>query len=98
LLPSFAEGLPLALQEAMMCGRPSLVSNIAGNPELVKDGINGYLIDLPSVLSINAKLEKAWDERHLWEEMGKKAHEWASNYLDLEPEKTLYNYITNTVT
>lgn len=44
VLPSFAEGLPVVLMEAMALGRPVIATAIAGIPELVRDGENGWLI------------------------------------------------------
>ncbi len=43
VLPSFAEGLPVVLMEAMALGRPVLASHIAGIPELVLDQECGWL-------------------------------------------------------
>jgi glycosyltransferase involved in cell wall biosynthesis len=44
VLPSLAEGLPVALMEAMALGRPVLSTYIAGIPELVQPGRNGWLV------------------------------------------------------
>ncbi|WP_154382092.1 glycosyltransferase [Duganella guangzhouensis] len=44
VLPSFAEGLPVALMEAMALGRPVLSTYVAGIPELVRPGRNGWLV------------------------------------------------------
>jgi glycosyltransferase involved in cell wall biosynthesis len=44
-LPSFVEGLPIALLEAMALGLPSISSNVNAIPEAVKDGETGILID-----------------------------------------------------
>lgn len=43
-LPSFAEGVPVVLMEAMACGLPVVTSAITGVPELVRDGISGLLV------------------------------------------------------
>jgi glycosyltransferase involved in cell wall biosynthesis len=43
ILPSFAEGLPVALMEAMVLGRPVLSTYVAGIPELVLEGKTGWL-------------------------------------------------------
>jgi colanic acid/amylovoran biosynthesis glycosyltransferase len=43
ILPSFAEGLPVVLMEAMILGRPVLSTFVAGIPELVVDGKTGWL-------------------------------------------------------
>lgn len=43
VLPSFAEGLPVVIMEAMALRRPVLSTYVAGIPELVRDGIEGWL-------------------------------------------------------
>lgn len=44
VLPSLAEGLPIALMEGLAVHRPAVVSSVAGVPELVRDGENGWLV------------------------------------------------------
>ena len=43
-LPSFAEGIPVVLMEAMACELPIVATEITGVPELVEDGVSGYLV------------------------------------------------------
>ncbi|UFS64340.1 glycosyltransferase [Paracoccus denitrificans] len=42
--PSFAEGLPVVIMEAMACARPVIATYIAGIPELVRPGQEGWLV------------------------------------------------------
>jgi glycosyltransferase involved in cell wall biosynthesis len=49
VLPSFAEGLPMVLMEALALRRPVITTAIAGIPELVRPGENGWLIPAGSV-------------------------------------------------
>jgi colanic acid/amylovoran biosynthesis glycosyltransferase len=44
VLPSFAEGLPVVLMEALALGRPVVTTHIAGIPELVHHGVSGWLV------------------------------------------------------
>jgi len=72
VLPSRAEGMPLALVEAMMCGRPCVVTKVGGNAEVIEDGITGFLA-APDEDSIDAALEEAWARRRELREMGERA-------------------------
>lgn len=49
ILPSFAEGLPVVIMEALALGRPVVSTYVAGIPELVEPGINGWLVPAGSV-------------------------------------------------
>ena len=43
VLPSYAEGLPVSIMEAFMLNRPVISTYVAGIPELVEPGVNGWL-------------------------------------------------------
>jgi len=49
VMPSFAENLPVAMMEALAIGRPVLGTYIAGVPELVESGTNGWLVPAGNV-------------------------------------------------
>ena len=51
VMPSFAENLPVAMMEALATGRPVLGTYIAGVPELVEPGMNGWLVPAGNVRS-----------------------------------------------
>lgn len=72
VLPSRAEGLPLALVEAMMCGRAAIVTKVGGNAEVVENGVTGFLA-APDEDAIDAALEEAWARRGRLREMGERA-------------------------
>lgn len=57
VLPSFAEGLPMVIMEAMALRRPILTTWIAGIPELVRDQIDGWLFPAGSVSALAAAME-----------------------------------------
>jgi glycosyltransferase involved in cell wall biosynthesis len=66
VLPSFAEGLPVVLMEAMALRRPVISTYIAGIPELVRPGVDGWLVPAGDVVALvdamRTCLEAAPDE------------------------------------
>jgi glycosyltransferase involved in cell wall biosynthesis len=73
VLPSRFEGLPLALVEAMLCARPVVVTDVAGNAELVDDNETGFVAAAPTVAALDEALERAWQRRADWRAMGLEA-------------------------
>jgi colanic acid/amylovoran biosynthesis glycosyltransferase len=66
VLPSFAEGLPVVLMEAMALRRPVISTYVAGIPELVTAGKNGWLVpagDVEALMSAMRECIAATDER-----------------------------------
>jgi glycosyltransferase involved in cell wall biosynthesis len=59
VLPSFAEGLPVVLMEAMALGRPAVTTYVAGIPELVESGVSGWLVPAGSVPALAAAVRRA---------------------------------------
>lgn len=57
VLPSFAEGLPVVIMEAMALRRPVIVTSVAGIPELLCPGENGWMITPGSVKALEDALE-----------------------------------------
>jgi glycosyltransferase involved in cell wall biosynthesis len=70
VVPSRYEGLPLAIVEAMLCGRPIVATNVAGIPEVVEDGVSGFLADAPTLTSIASALKRLWQARADLQKMG----------------------------
>lgn len=56
VLPSYAEGMPIALLEAMACGLPCVATNIDGSKQLVADGVSGRLVPAGDPLALAAAL------------------------------------------
>ena len=59
VLPSFAEGLPVVIMEALALGRPVITTYIAGIPELVESGVCGWLVPAGSIDALTAALRAA---------------------------------------
>ncbi len=76
ILPTFAEGLPVVIMEAMVLRRPILTTYVAGIPELVRPGIDGWLFPAGDINALVSALEEylstSIDEL---EQMGELAHQ-----------------------
>jgi len=73
VLASRYEGMPLALIEAMLCGRPGIVTDVAGHRELIRDGVNGFLAKAPTVELLDEAMNRAWECRGRLKAMGETA-------------------------
>lgn len=73
VLPSRYEGLPLTLIEAFFCGRPAIVTDVAGNSEFVEEGLTGFIAEAPAAALLDGALERAWQRRADWPGMGREA-------------------------
>ncbi|NNL68112.1 MAG: glycosyltransferase [Myxococcales bacterium] len=87
VLPSFGEGLPVVIMEALALARPAIATRIAGIAELVEDGTNGWLVNASSVDELTAAMREmltAPPERLL--EMGQAGRRAAAEKHDARRE------------
>lgn len=80
LHPSFQEGLPVAVMEAMACGTPIVASRIRGNVDLIEDGVNGFLCDPKDADGFADKIRTILDEPELAEEFRRNGLEKIKDY------------------
>lgn len=59
VLPSFAEGLPVVIMEAFAVRRPVISTYVAGIPELVENGVNGWLVPAGEVDGLARAMQEA---------------------------------------
>lgn len=70
VFPSVHEGLPVALMEAMACGKPVVVSKIRGNVDLIDEGKGGYFVDTYDIDGYAKAIQKFLDNKELLKEFG----------------------------
>ncbi|HHI68842.1 MAG TPA: colanic acid biosynthesis glycosyltransferase WcaL [Planctomycetes bacterium] len=83
-LPSFAEGVPVVLMEAMSKEIPVIASRVNGIPELIEDGREGFLITPSHEEELADRLERLLADKALREEMGRKGREKVKALYDLD--------------
>jgi glycosyltransferase involved in cell wall biosynthesis len=90
VLASRFEGLPIAIMEAMLCGRACLATDVAGNGEVIRDGMNGFLAQAPTVSLVGEAMERLWARRGELHAMGQTA---ASDIRKLMPRDPIAAFI-----
>ncbi len=70
VLPSITEGLPLALLEAMACGKPVVATSVGGVPEIVKNGLNGILVQPKDPEALHGAMKELLNNADMREKMG----------------------------
>lgn len=87
VLPSFAEGLPVAIMEALALSRPVISTYVAGIPELVEPGVCGWLVPPGSVEALTVAMRAALQMPvEKLEQMGRAGAERVAQRHDAENE------------
>jgi len=76
------EAAPVAVMEAMSCGLPVICSRIGGTPDMIEDGINGFLIEQGDVVEIADRLKQLITDAGLTTRMGQAARVTAVTHFD----------------
>lgn len=92
VMPSKFEGVPLAMVEAMLCGRPVAANDTGGISEWLDDEC-GFLMQGPSKRDVSTTLESLWDLRARLESLGDNAHRRAVAKRDPNPARTLLTWL-----
>jgi len=82
ILPSSGEGCALSLIEAFGFGRTAIVTDVGGHEYLVHDNVTGFLSPGWSLKNLAMVLEKAWDVKHTWPQMGLNAFEHFQKHIN----------------
>lgn len=96
VLASRAEGTPLAMVEAMLLGRPCVVTDVGGCAEWIREGSDGFLAKADDAHSVGAALERLWENRDRLEGMGISARSRALSLIDPDPTGSLLKLMSPT--
>lgn len=83
-LTSLWEGLPIVFLEAMASSKPIIANDISGNREIIKDGINGFLVNPKDSLAFAEKIIQLSKNRKLAQQMGERGNAILNNNFDVK--------------
>lgn len=89
VLPSYAEGLPVSILEAMAVQMPVIATNVGGIPSIVTDGVNGILLAPRDTAALAAALRKMVEQPEVREKQGEVSREKAARYSTHQVHDTL---------
>ena len=80
VLPSYQEGVPMALLEAMAAGLPAIVTPVGGIPDVLRNGVEGLMVEPAHVKELSAAMARLVDHDGERTACGRRAHERARSY------------------
>jgi glycosyltransferase involved in cell wall biosynthesis len=88
-VPSLYDNYPIVCLEAMACGKPAVVADSGGLPEMVRDGVSGLVFETGNADSLAARTLELFDSPELVAKLGRQARESAA--AECSPE-TIYDH------
>lgn len=84
------ENCPMSIQESIALGTPVIGANIGGIPELIKDGVTGYIVESGNSSELAVRIEQIYNDEKLAEEL-------ANNCLKEDSLTNSSQYVTKLV-
>jgi glycosyltransferase involved in cell wall biosynthesis len=94
LLPSFHEGMPIVIHEAMLLHRVCVVTDVGGAAEVIADGQNGFLAHSAAFHHFADAMERWWQRRKDWERIARAAGESVRQWREKYPLSSLVRQLT----
>lgn len=84
VLPSYNEGLPMAVLEAMGHGLPVISTPVGGIPEAISDGVEGFLVPPGDEAALAERLRRLLSDKELRRKMGEAARVKVEKHFSTE--------------
>jgi glycosyltransferase involved in cell wall biosynthesis len=80
VLPSYNEGVPMSLLEAMASGMPSIVTPVGGIPDVLRHGVEGLIVEPARVAALSAAMARMVNDEAERLAAGRRAHDRARTF------------------
>jgi len=91
VLPSYNEGLPMSMLEAMARGTPVVSTAVGGIPEVIENGVEGFLVEPGDIKALAEAMERLLTDENLWISMSKAARKKVEDKFSSELTFNLLN-------
>ncbi len=98
VVPSACEGLPMVILEALQCGTPCVATSVSGHPEIVEDGVNGYLVPPDDAAAMADRAIRLLDSPDLARRMGEAGTKTVRQGFGLQRQLREYLAIYESIT
>jgi glycosyltransferase involved in cell wall biosynthesis len=96
ILPSYTEGMPTSVLEAMAFGVPVITRPVGGIPDFFIDNKMGYLIESKNPNDFAAKIDLLYSNKNKWTEISKYNHQYAvANFMASKIAKKMMSFYEN---
>jgi len=93
VLPSYTEGLPNVILEAMACGTPTLATSVGAIRDVIKEGENGFLLEYNDPQHIAERIVELISKPELLEKVSKSSYEYVRENFSYEKTLELWRRI-----
>lgn len=97
ILPSYSEGFPLTIIEALSMGCPVIATSVGGIPEVVRNEENGLLIESKNSTMIQDAIEKLINNPNLYNKIQKNASKVYEQFSGEKVTQQIYNVYTEAI-
>jgi glycosyltransferase involved in cell wall biosynthesis len=93
VLPSFTEGLPCVVLEAFAAGVPVVATRVGGTPELLEDGVHGYLVPPGDPVELAARVKDLLEDAPRRRAMGSAARRLVTSHFNFDVLSAQYQQL-----